>query len=112
MCAIDALGIAPMFGEAVAIALRDPVSGEEVTVHVAPSGDGAWRPASAVVVANAMDAQGDSCQSCCPVLNFFASADNGQRWLDEHAEVRGQVITMQEAIRAGGAVFGDVLKDA
>ena len=111
MCALDALGIAPMFDQAITIASRDPVSGEEIGVHVAPSGEAAWQPESAVVVAGATAGQGDSCQSCCPVLNFFASADNAERWLDQHAHVRGQVITMQEAILAGRAVFGDVLKD-
>ena len=111
MCAIDALGIAPMFDQPVAIASRDPLSAEEITVHVAPSGDATWPPESAVVVAGAMHGRGDSCQSCCPVLNFFRSAGHADRWLDEHARVRGRVITIREAILAGRAVFGDVLKD-
>jgi len=46
------------------------------------------------------------------VLNFFASAANAERWLDAHAEVTGTVISMEEAIAAGRAVFGDVLKEA
>ena len=110
MCAIDALGIAPMFEQAIAVISRDPFSGDEIGVDVFPSGDAYWQPESTVVVAGAVDINGDSCQSCCPVLNFFASAHNAERWLDTHRHVRGQVITMQEAILAGRAVFGDVLK--
>ena len=111
MCAIDALGIAPMFDQAIAIASRDPLSGEEIGVHIAPSGEADWWPEPSVVVAGATDAPGDSCQSCCPVLNSFASPDNADRWLEGHPQVRGQVITMPEAILAGRAVFGDVLTE-
>src|SRR5215210_2163416 len=35
MCAIDALGIAPMFGEPIEIASRDSVSGDEIRARVA-----------------------------------------------------------------------------
>jgi len=42
------------------------------------------------------------------VLNFFASSDNGERWLEQHPSVRGQVVSMPEAIAAGRVVFGDV----
>jgi hypothetical protein len=109
MCAIDALGIAPMFGEAIEIESRDPISGDNIRARVAPDGSLEWSPESAVVVAGAIHSQGDACCGCCPVLNFFASAANAQRWLAEHPEARGDLISMQEAAAAGRAVFGDVL---
>jgi hypothetical protein len=112
MCAIDALGIAPMFGEAVEIESRDPVSGEEIRARVAPDGAAEWWPESAVVVAGAIRSEGDdACCGCCPVLNFFASSANAERWLAEHPDVRGQPITMEDAALAGRAVFGDVLRE-
>ncbi|MGH8985219.1 MAG: alkylmercury lyase family protein [Acidimicrobiia bacterium] len=111
MCAIDALGIAPMFEQPITVDSRDPLTGHEIQVRVGQNGDAQWSPQSAVVVAGAIEREGNSCQSCCPVLNFFASSSNAERWLDEHPYVRGQVITMQEAILAGRAVFGEVLKD-
>lgn len=111
MCAIDALGIAPMFDQRIAVTSRDPLASHEIGARVAPNGDAEWWPKSSVVVAGAMNGPGDSCQGCCPVLNFFASTSNAERWLDEHPHVRGQVITMQEAILAGQAVFGEVLKE-
>ncbi len=109
MCAIDALGIAPMFGEPIEVESRDPLSGEGIRVQVAPDGTAASWPESAVVVAGAIRDQGDACCGCCPVLNFFFSPATAERWLAEHPDVRGKVISMREAAAAGRAVFGDVL---
>ena len=110
MCAIDALGIAPMFGEQIEVESRDPVSGEEIRAQVAPDSAAEWSPESAVVVAGAIrNEDGDACCGCCPVLNFFASPATAERWLADHREVRGGVISMDEAAAAGRAVFGDVL---
>jgi hypothetical protein len=108
MCAIDALGIAPMFGQRIEVESRDSVSGETIGARVAPDGSAEWWPESAVVVAGAVRSQGDACSGCCPVLNFFVSPANAERWLTEHPEVRGNVISMPEATAAGRAVFGDV----
>lgn len=109
MCAIDALGIAPMCGQPIELQSRDPASGEEIRARVAPGGSVDWSPESAVVVAGAIRSQGDACCGCCPVLNFFASPANAERWLAEHPDVRGNVISMREAAAAGRAVFGGVL---
>jgi hypothetical protein len=112
MCAIDALGIAPMFGEPIEIASRDPISGDAIRARVAPDGAAEWSPARAVVVAGVLDRQSDSWCGCCPVLNFFASPANAERWLSEHPNARGDVISMQEAAAAGRAVFADVLTES
>jgi hypothetical protein len=109
MCAIDALGVAPMFREAIEIESRDPLSGDEIRARVAPDTSIEWSPETAVVVAGAIRSQGDACYGCCPVLNFFASDANAERWLTERPEVRGTSISMRVAAAAGRAVFGDVL---
>lgn len=110
MCAIDALGIAPMFGEAIEVESRDPVTGEGIRVRVAPDASLEWSPESAVVVAGAIRSdQDEACHGCCPALNFFVSPTSAERWLAEHSEVRGTVISMRDAAAAGRAVFGDVL---
>jgi Alkylmercury lyase len=111
MCAIDALGIAPMFGEPIEVDSCDPVSGGEIRARVAPDGTVEWWPESAVVVAGAIRSQADACRGCCPVLNFFVSPANAERWLAQHPEVRGNMITMHEAAAAGRAVFGDIFKE-
>lgn len=108
MCAIDALGVAPMFDQSIEIDSRDPLTGEGIGVELTPPGAGRWQPQGAVVVCGA-SRSGESYCSCCPVLNFFASAENGERWLEGRPDVRGYVMTMPEAIEAGRAVFGDVL---
>jgi hypothetical protein len=109
MCAIDALGIAPMFRVPIEIESRDPASGDAIRARVALDGSVEWSPESAVVVAGAIRRQGDGCCGCCPVLNFFVSPATAERWLAEHPEVRGNVISMQEAAAAGQVVFGEVL---
>ena len=60
MCAIDALGIAPMFGEPVEVESRDPISGKGIRARVETDGAAEWSPASAVVVAGAFRDQGDA----------------------------------------------------
>jgi hypothetical protein len=109
MCAIDALGIAPMFDESIEISSRDPLTEEEIQVELEADGMASWQPEGAVVVCGA-SGRGESCCSCCPVLNFFASRENGERWLEARREVDGHVVSMREAISAGRAVFGDVLE--
>ena len=109
MCAIDALGIAPMFGEPIEISSRDPLSADEIRVELDAGGTGSWQPEEAVVVCGARG-NGESCTSCCPVLNFFASSENGERWLEARPEIRGYVISLPVAIAAGRSVFGEVLE--
>jgi hypothetical protein len=97
-----------MFEQAITVASRDPLTGDEIQVRLGHDGDAEWSPKSAVVVAGAIEQEGNSSQSCCPVLNFFASAGNAECWLDERPSVRGKVISIPEAITAARAVFGDV----
>jgi alkylmercury lyase-like protein len=110
MCAIDALGIAAMFDQPIEIISTDPLAGDDVRAQLTAQGEGTWEPASAVVVAGVSERSDDSFRGCCPVLNFFASSKNGERWLEQHSSVRGQVVAMPEAIAAGRAVFGDVFR--
>jgi hypothetical protein len=111
MCALDALGIAPMLGEPITIASRDPLTGKNIEVALEPDGRGSWEPANAVLVSGTAGGSA-SCDACCPVLNFFASAQNAERWLAVHASVRGVVVSLPDAIVAGRTVFGDLLDEA
>lgn len=89
MCAIDALGIGPMFGEPIEIASRDPLTGESIQVQLDPDGNGTWDPQEAVVVSG-RTGSGESGDACCPVLNFFVSGTNAERWLAAHSDVQGR----------------------
>jgi hypothetical protein len=108
MCAIDALGVAPMLNERIEVASQDPLTGDAIRVQLAPDGNASWEPKSAVAVAGVLDRREESFRGCCPALNFFSSRATAARWLERHPEVRGQVVSMADAIAAGRAVFGDV----
>jgi hypothetical protein len=110
MCALDALGVAPMFDEPIEIVSRDPVTDERIDVRLTPEGDSSWEPESAVVVAGRVEGAEDACTSCCEVLNFFASAESAERWLTARSDIRGQIVSIPTAIAAGRAVFGDVFE--
>jgi len=111
MCAIDALGTAAMFEQTIEICSSDPLSGAVFRAKVAPDGRATWVPETAVVVAGVLERQADSCSGCCPVLNFFVSTESAERWLAEHPHVRGCVMTIEDAIASGRAVFGDVFEE-
>jgi hypothetical protein len=112
MWAIDALGIAPMFGEPIEVTSRDPVSGDEVRAQLAPDGEADWLPDSMVILAGAAQGCGESFHGCYPVLNFFASTQNVERYLSAQPDVEGFAISVPEAVAVGEAVFGDVLEEA
>jgi hypothetical protein len=42
-------------------------------------------------------------------LNFFAAAAHAEQWLEQHGDVRGEVVTIRDAADAGRVVFGDLL---
>lgn len=109
MCAIDALGIAPMLDEPIQIRSRDPHNGDEIRVEVAPDGSAASQPDTAVVVVGC-GRSGASFNACCPLLNFFTSSETADGWLSEHPRVDGRCISIEEAVEAGRLVFGEVLR--
>src|SRR5262245_26409156 len=111
MCAIDALGIAPMLDQPIEITSHDPLSDKPYHADLSPDGSASSQPDTAAVVAGVNDRHADSCSGCCPVLNFFASRENAERWLNEHPHVHGEVITIEDAIAAGRAIFAEVLTE-
>ena len=110
MCAIDALGIAPMFDRAIVVTSHDPITDAEINVWLQPDGAATWQPEEAVVVTGRC-CEGAAFEGCCRVLNFFASSENAERYLSERA-VHGFPITLPQAIDVGRAIFGDVLRQA
>jgi hypothetical protein len=112
MCAIDALGIAAMLDQPVEIRSRDPISGDEIRVQATPDGVTSIQPEAAVVLAGSNSCEGPSYGGCCDVLNFFASVENAQRYLDENPGAAGMPISIGEAAAVGRAIFGAVLKEA
>jgi hypothetical protein len=111
MCAIDALGIAPMLNLPTEIVAHDLISGTEIRVQVDPDVEATWHPQAAVVLAGSTSCDGPSFRGCCDVLNFFETQENAERYLSDHPEIVGAAISIPVAIEAGRVVFGDVLKE-
>lgn len=104
MCAIDALGIAPMLDLPIEIASHDPFSGGEIRVQLDPGKTAGWQPEGAVVVAGSACCDGPSFRGCCDVLNFFETPASAERYLLNHPDVNGTLISIPEAIEAGRIV--------
>ena len=111
MCAIDALGIAPMLGTSVVISSADPVTEEPIVVSVDGS-DSAWRPATAVVFVGrtADQCAGPSAATCCGYINFFASRPAAAAWARTHPEIDGGILSQARALEVGEQIFGQLLR--
>lgn len=108
MCAIDALGVAPMLGQDTLIESVDVTTGQPITVTTS-GGHASWEPAEAVVFIGA-DADGGRSADCrCDYLNFFADRDAAEAWTSAHPRVPGQILDQTEAEDLGARLFGHLL---
>lgn len=112
MCAIDALGIAPMLNLPTEIISNDPISNTEIRVRVDPNDGASWEPDEAVVLAGTISCDGPSFGGCCDVLNFFESTASAERYLKHHPEIGGGPIVIPTALEAGRAIFAEIFTDA
>lgn len=110
MCAIDALGMAPMLGVDTLIQSVDGASGEPITVTMS-GGQTTWTPDSAVAVIGADAGGGPSADCCCDYLNFFTDVESARGWLTAHPEVPGRVLSQAKAEELGDRLFGHLLAD-
>jgi hypothetical protein len=111
LCAIDALGVAGMYGTDVAISSPCHHCGAPVHVETASEGKALRNvsPSGAVVWYDfAYDAS--AATSCCPAIAFFCSDEHRRQWLNDQIPRRGGIgLTMNEALEVGRAIFGPVL---
>jgi len=108
MCAVDALGIAPMLGRDVEIRSADPADGREITVTFC-GGGAQWQPASAVVLVSTGACSGPAVDACCSSLNFFADAASARRWARRHPQVQGRALGQEQAEALGRETFRPLL---
>jgi alkylmercury lyase len=111
LCAIDALGVAEMYGADISISSPCSLCGSQVDVTTAAEGRSlhSVTPSGAVVWYDfAYD--GSAAASCCPAIVFFCSGEHLEQWLNaqtpRHDGIR---LTMDEALEVGRAIFGPVL---
>jgi hypothetical protein len=108
MCAIDALGMAPMLGQDTVIESVDVTTGEPIRV-VRLDGRSTWQPVEAVVFIGADAGGGASADCCCDYLNFFTDRSSAQVWIAEHTGVPGQIINQSEAVALAARLFAHLL---
>jgi alkylmercury lyase-like protein len=111
LCAIDALGVAGMYGTDVVISSRCHHCGAPVQVETASEGKAlrSVMPSEATVWYDvAYDAS--AATSCCPAIVFFCSDEHRRRWLDDQMPRRNGIgLTIDEALEVGRAIFGPIL---
>ena len=108
MCAVDALGIAPMLSEDAVIESTDITTGEPITV-VTANGQSTWNPETAVVFVGSAG-RGPSADYCCDYLNFFTDRSTAETWSRSH--LNGQILDRDNAEALAIRLFGELLSDS
>lgn len=108
MCAVDALGMAPMLGRDTVIESVDVTTGRPIRVVMA-DGRSIWEPVEVVVFIGADAGGGPSADCCCDYLNFFTDRSSAETWVAEHTDVPGQIINQSEAEALATRLFGHLL---
>jgi hypothetical protein len=114
VCAIDALGIAAMFGTDVVIESSCRACGGGIEVVTAQGGKSMSyaRPIDAVVWYD-LAYSGCAAVSSCQSIAFFCSDAQLQQWLTAQSpQPRGYRLTLDEALEVGCALFEPVLAAA
>jgi hypothetical protein len=111
MCAIDALGIAPMLGAAVTIRSADPLTGAPITVHVPAAGEAAWDPVTTVVFDGrvARAPHGPAADIACSTINFFTGPATAASWAGSRPDITGTILRQEEARQIAAQIFGPLL---
>lgn len=105
MCAIDALGIAPMLGRATTIQSTCPVSGEALTLTVEPGGVREYAPATLAVLYRR--AAGPAHLNRCGATRFFRSPEDGRRWLATNGGPDDVILSPAAGFARGRRIFAD-----
>ena len=111
VCAIDALGIAAMFGTDVVIESSCRVCGAGIEIGTAQDGKSLSyaQPVNAVVWYD-LAYSGCAEASCCGSIAFFCSEAELQPWVSAQTpQRRGYRLTLDDALEVGRALFEPVL---
>ena len=109
MCAIDALGVAPLLGRTVEVRSSCPVSGAPLALTVAPDGVAAHEPASLAVLYRR--AAGPAHLNRCGATRFFRSAADGRAWLAANGSPDDLLLTPAEGFARGRQIFARWYRD-
>lgn len=113
MCAIDALGVGAMYGCDVQIQSTCRFCRASIEIATADEGRSVatLRPASAIVWSGMRYQDGCAADSLCTLIAFFCRDAHLESWRAAHASAaRGFELSIEEALQAGRAIFGPVLR--
>lgn len=111
MCALDALAIAPMFGETTQITSQCRVTGKPIQINM--SGETILNLAEVQAVHFGIAWSAATAGSCCAdslclEMNFLHNIETAQKWLADDADSR-EVFTLQEAVEFASRFFVPLL---
>lgn len=111
MCALDALAIAPMFGETMQVMSQCWVTGKPVQINMCGETILNLAEVQDVHVGIAWSAAvADSCcaDSLCLEMIFLRDAETAQKWLSDYTASR-EIFTLQEAVQFATRFFVPLL---
>lgn len=110
LCAVDALGIASMYGTDVTVESSCRQCGRRIRFTTADKGRALSDLERAEAVWYDLAYSNSAAASCCPAIAFFCSNEHLRRWLNAKTPRReGVRLTLDEALQLGRAIFGPVL---
>lgn len=110
LCAVDALGMPVMLGQAANIFSRCAHCNARVEVAVSADGLGRYHPRDSVVwFPLGEDVWCPVAESRCPDINFFCSTEHCDSCVQGRGRPEGLRMTMTEAFDVGREIFGTLL---
>jgi len=108
VCAIDALGVGAMIGEAVDVSLKCAICA--VSIDLQTTGDGlgnsASAPDTATIWAGIVEIDGCAADTQCQSMLAFCSAAHLCDWQSKADDrQQGFAFTLEQAVQAGAAIF-------
>lgn len=105
MCAIDALGVAPMLDRTVTILAQCPLSAARLALTVEPTGITQQTPATIRVVYR--QTAGPAHENRCGATHFFRTTSTARLWQSKMGHPADRLLTVDEAFARGRAIFAD-----
>jgi hypothetical protein len=103
MCAVDALGIAPMLGQPVQVRAECPTCRAHIQIAVRPDRIALRHPASTVVIRRR--ASGPAHLNRCSATRFACSPDHAQAWIDGQGGPDDVIRSLEASYREAISLF-------
>ena len=98
-CTMCALGVAARLQKDIAVAAKDALTGEAITVKTVGGHVGQLEPATAVAWAGTRkDAEGKQVSTGCFKQAFFTNEENLKKWVEAHPTATGRMISIEQAL--------------